>query len=96
MGTAATRAKNKYAKKNYDRIILLVPIGQKQKLAKYAQEIGGVLHCFNHFIISHFMTTYFYCIICIYYNLVSNLFSYFFHDFILLVQKIVLYSLNCF
>ena len=40
MGTAATRAKNKYAKKNYDRIILLVPIGQKQKLAKYAQEKG--------------------------------------------------------
>ncbi|MEY8320307.1 antitoxin [Lachnospiraceae bacterium 46-61] len=40
MGTAATRAKNKYAKKNYDRIILLVPIGQKQKLVEYAQEKG--------------------------------------------------------
>ena len=34
MGTAATRAKNKYAKKNYDRIILLVPIGQKQNMHK--------------------------------------------------------------
>ncbi len=30
MGTAATRAKNKYSKKAYDRIVVLVPIGERQ------------------------------------------------------------------
>ncbi len=40
MGTAATRAKNKYSKKAYDRIVVLVPIGERQNIIDFAREKG--------------------------------------------------------
>lgn len=39
-GKASTRAKNKYNEKNYDRIPVIVPIGEKAKIAKIAKEQG--------------------------------------------------------
>jgi len=39
-GKPSTRAKNKYNEKNYDRIPVIVPIGEKDKIAKIAKEQG--------------------------------------------------------
>lgn len=39
-GTAATRAKNKYNANNYDRISVVVPIGEKEKIAEFAKSHG--------------------------------------------------------
>lgn len=40
MGSAATRAKNKYNLKTYDRISLIVPRGEKEKIRQAAAEQG--------------------------------------------------------
>lgn len=40
MGKAATRAKNKYNAKTYDRISLIVPRGEKEKIRQAAAEQG--------------------------------------------------------
>ena len=40
MGTAATRANNKYALKKYDRIALVVLKGQKQTIKEHAAQRG--------------------------------------------------------
>ena len=40
MGSAATRAKNKYNAKTYDRISLIVPRGEKEKIRQAAAEQG--------------------------------------------------------
>ena len=39
-GTSATRAKNRYNSKNYDRIAVVVPSGEKEKISQYAKEHG--------------------------------------------------------
>lgn len=39
-GTAATRAKNKYNKKAYDRFLITLPAGQRAKIDKAAEELG--------------------------------------------------------
>ncbi len=39
-GKPSTRAKNKYNEKNYDRIQVIVPIGEKDKIAKIAKAQG--------------------------------------------------------
>lgn len=41
MGTARTRANNKYNKKAYDRILVTIPKGDKEKL-KAAADARGV------------------------------------------------------
>ena len=41
MGTARTRANNKYNKKAYDRILVTIPKGDKEKL-KAAADAQGV------------------------------------------------------
>lgn len=40
VGKSSTRAKNKYNAKNYDRIPVVVPIGEKEKIAQIAKEQG--------------------------------------------------------
>ena len=48
MGTAATRAKNKYNAENYERVSLSVPKGDKEKYKAAAEAAGKSL---NQFII---------------------------------------------
>ena len=48
MGTAATKAKNKYNAENYERISLSVPKGTKEKYKAIAETNGKSL---NQFII---------------------------------------------
>lgn len=48
MGTAATKAKNKYNAENYERISLSVPKGDKEKYKAMADNAGKSL---NQFII---------------------------------------------
>lgn len=50
IGTAATRAKNKYNEKNYDRISVIVPIGEKEKISRIAKTLG--YKSTNEFIVS--------------------------------------------
>lgn len=45
-GTAATRAKNKYAAKSYDRIALVVKKGRKEELQAHAAAQGKSLNAF--------------------------------------------------
>jgi uncharacterized protein (DUF1778 family) len=40
MGKASTRATNKYNKKAYDRISLVVPKGEREKIRKAAEAVG--------------------------------------------------------
>lgn len=40
MGKASTRATNKYNKKAYDRISLVVPKGEREKIRKAAEAEG--------------------------------------------------------
>ena len=46
MGTAETRAKNKYNASAYDRITVVVPKGDKDQIRTYAQERGESLNAF--------------------------------------------------
>jgi len=45
-GKAATRAKNKYNAKNYDRVNLVLPKGQKADLQAHASNMGESLNGF--------------------------------------------------
>ena len=45
---ARTRASNKYNKKNYDRMTILVPKGEKEKIKNYAAHLGVSL---NHYVV---------------------------------------------
>lgn len=38
MGSSATKAKNKYNQKNYDRFILNLPKGEKERYKKIAED----------------------------------------------------------
>ncbi|MEB3103102.1 transcriptional regulator [Ferviditalea candida] len=44
MGTSATRAKNKYQAKNYDRVQFLVPKGRKDVYKAAAAAVGESLN----------------------------------------------------
>jgi hypothetical protein len=46
MGTSATKAKNKYAAKAYDRISLLVLKGKKDKIKAHAELKGMSLNAY--------------------------------------------------
>lgn len=46
MGTSATKAKNKYAEKNYERIALVVKKGEKEKIRAAAEQHGMSLNAF--------------------------------------------------
>ena len=46
MGTAETRAKNKYNAKAYDQIPLRVKAGEKEKIQAYAQKKGMSLNVY--------------------------------------------------
>lgn len=46
MGTSATKAKNKYAEKNYERIALVVKKGEKEKIRAAAEQHGMSLNAY--------------------------------------------------
>ena len=46
MGTAETRAKNKYNAKAYDQIPLRVKAGEKEKIQEHAQKKGLSLNAY--------------------------------------------------
>lgn len=46
MGKAATRAQNKYISKAYDRINLIVPKGDKEKIKEFAERAGVSVNSF--------------------------------------------------
>lgn len=46
MGTARTRAQNKYIAKAYDRINLIVPKGEKETIKTHAESNGESLNSF--------------------------------------------------
>lgn len=46
MGTPATKAKNKYNGKAYDRLNILVPKGDREMIQKAAETLGMSLNCF--------------------------------------------------
>lgn len=46
MGSAQTRANNKYQSKKYDRVTIVVPKGRKAELQAAAQEQGESLNGF--------------------------------------------------
>lgn len=46
MGTAQTRATNKYISKSYDRINLTMPKGEKDKLKAHAETMGESMNSF--------------------------------------------------
>lgn len=46
MGTSATKAKNKYASQNYDRITLLTAKGKKKEIKSYAESLGMSLNAY--------------------------------------------------
>ena len=46
MGTAETRAKNKYNAKAYDQIPLRVKAGEKEKIQAHAQQRGTSLNAY--------------------------------------------------
>lgn len=45
---ARTRASNKYNQKNYDRLTIFVPKGEKEAIKNYAANIGESL---NHYVV---------------------------------------------
>jgi hypothetical protein len=55
MGTAQTRAQNKYINKVYDRINLVVDKGEKDKIKAHATETGESLNGFINRAISETM-----------------------------------------
>lgn len=46
MGSSATKAKNKYNQKNYDRFILNLPKGEKERYKAIAEESGMSLSAY--------------------------------------------------
>lgn len=46
MGTPATKAKNKYNQKSYDRFILNLPKGEKERYKKVAEQAGMSLSAY--------------------------------------------------
>lgn len=46
MGTAATRAKNKWQKENIDRVNLTMPKGKKEKVQAHAESRGESVNGF--------------------------------------------------
>lgn len=46
MGNSATKAKNKYSAKAYDRINYAVPKGKKEEYKRYAEKEGLSLNAF--------------------------------------------------
>lgn len=46
MGTPATKAKNKYNQKSYDRFILNLPKGEKERYKKVAEHAGMSLSAY--------------------------------------------------
>lgn len=46
MGKASTKAQNKYINKAYDRINLIVPKGEKDKIQKHAESVGESVNGF--------------------------------------------------
>ena len=46
MGTAATKAKNKYNSKAYDRLNVNVPKGDREIIQAAADKLGMSLNCF--------------------------------------------------
>lgn len=46
MGTAATKAKNKYNGKAYDRLNINVPKGDREMIQAAADKLGMSLNCF--------------------------------------------------
>lgn len=46
MGKPATRAKNKYNDRNYDRLNINVPKGDREIIQKAANALGMSLNCF--------------------------------------------------
>lgn len=46
MGTSATKAKNKYAAKNYDQVKCLVKVGKKEEYREAAKASGMSLNAF--------------------------------------------------
>lgn len=46
LGTAATRAKNKWQKENIDRINLTMPKGRKDEIKAYADSVGESVNGF--------------------------------------------------
>ena len=51
MGTAATRAKNKYNSENYDQLHISVPKGKKQEYQQMAKDAGKSL---NQYVVDMF------------------------------------------
>lgn len=46
MGTAKTRAQNKWIEKAYDRINVMVPKGQKEAIKAHADSMGESVNAF--------------------------------------------------
>lgn len=46
MGKPSTRAKNKYNDKNYDRLNINVPKGDRELIQRFAERSGMSLNCF--------------------------------------------------
>jgi hypothetical protein len=55
MGTAATRAKNKWQKQNVDRVNLTMPKGKKEQIQAHAQVCGESVNGFINRAISEAM-----------------------------------------
>ena len=51
MGSSATKAKNKYASKTYDRIALLVKKGDREKIKAHAESKGMSLNAYINMLI---------------------------------------------
>ena len=56
MGTAKTRAQNKYIAKAYDRVSLVLPKGVKDEVAEHAAKRGESLNGFISRAIAELMT----------------------------------------
>ena len=55
MGKASTKAQNKYIAKKYDRIALVVPKGEKDKIKEHAESMGESLNGFINRVIAEAM-----------------------------------------
>lgn len=46
MGTSATRAKNRYNAKMYERLNIVIKAGEKEKIKKRAEELGKSINAY--------------------------------------------------
>lgn len=46
MGTSATRAKNKYNAKMYERLFIAVKAGEKEKIKQRAEKLGKSINAY--------------------------------------------------